>query len=164
MQLFKLGSVGDEDTALMLTPDFRLLVSTAVADRDLATAYLNAATNVARSLSISTAELSEANVSEAAVLALVKQGCLAMRDATSYWLSFPKTGLLLKHLRAGREHLARMIRNSKFKEVLQRDLLKRKLKVTKLPIRYHISDALGRGSLEAVMTTSGPLLRLAARP
>lgn len=146
----------------MLTADFRTLVTTSVPDRELADAFIAAATDVTRSLSVTQDELLE-TLSEGDIPRLVQLGCLAMRDAKSYWVSFPKTGLLLKHLRAGREHITRIVQKSKFKEVLQRDFVKRKFKTSKLPIRYHISDAVGRGSLEAIMTTSGPLLRLAVR-
>lgn len=159
--LFRLGNVGDEDTAIMLQSDFSKLVSATVPCAALAARYISAASDPKHSLSITKQELLAMDgMMERHLITLVRVGCLAIRDATSYWLSFPRTGLLLQHIREGRSRLVRMIRNSKYKQILQKDLLKRKMKQSRLSMQYHISDAIGRGTLVAIATTSGFLLRL----
>ena len=205
--LFKLGSVGEEDTAIMLTSgisphmraprllrrtqhlhdttsrqsrtkshcscmwclmmtcnhtDYRELVTTALPTAELAASFLGIATDSSHGLTLTKAELVGVDgIEEEDIKVLLRVGCVAMRDASSFWLSFPRTGVLLQSLRAGREQIVRTVRNTKFKEILQRDLLKRRLKSTGLPIRYLISDAVGRGALTLTHTTSGPLLRIA---
>ena len=42
----------------------------------------------------------------------------------------------MRNLRKGRDALKRIVKNSKFREALERDVLKRKLKGTKLGMRY----------------------------
>jgi len=42
----------------------------------------------------------------------------------------------MRSLRKGRDALKRIVKNSKFREALERDVLKRKLKGTKLGMRY----------------------------
>ena len=41
----------------------------------------------------------------------------------------------MRNLRKGRDALKRIVKNSKFREALERDVLKRKLKGTKLGMR-----------------------------
>jgi serine/threonine-protein kinase 19 len=135
----------------------------ALPDASLASSFLNTAVDPSHGLTLTKAELLEAEgVGEDEIKVLLRVGCVAMRDASTFWLSFPRTGVLLKSLRAGREQITRAVRNAKFKEILQRDLLKRKFKSTGLPIRYLISDAVGRGALTVTPTTSGPWLKVAA--
>lgn len=57
--------------------------------------------------------------------------------------------------------MMRIVRNAKFREVLERDMLKRKLlKGLKLGARYLIADAVGSEALKVALTTSGPLIGL----
>jgi hypothetical protein len=95
----------------------------------------------------------------AGLTTLVRRGLLLHRDSLSYWLSIPNAGLFMKDLRKGREELVRMLKRAKFKEVLQHDLVKRKLRGSKLGVKYHVADLVGMGVAKLIQTTSGPLIR-----
>lgn len=56
-----------------------------------------------------------------------------------------------------------LLRRRRQPEMLESELLKRKLQRSVLGVRWHIVDMLGAGALLRIDTAVGPLLRLAAR-
>ena len=55
----------------------------------------------------------------------------------------PGVSPFIKSLTRGRGMLQQIIGRSKFKEILHRDLISRKMTVSKLPMEYHIHDLVG---------------------
>ncbi len=85
--------------------------------------------------------------------ALVSKGVLLVRDVgpsgRSWWFGVPGVSPFIKSLTKGRSMLQQMIGRSKFKEVLERDVLSRKMSVsTKLPMEFHVHDLVGGDLLE----------------
>lgn len=159
IRVFKLGSQADE-MAIMLRQDYDTHVRGVVPDKALATAFLKVIEDE-QAVSITKAELvTSGDFSPSALSQLIQSCCVTMRDARSLWISIPNAGSFMRSLRKGRDALKRIVKNSKFREALERDVLKRKLKGTKLGMRYHMSDAIGAGALVSTKTTMGPLLRL----
>ena len=101
----------------------------------------------------------EAAADDTTITTLIRTGLLLHRDRTSFWLAVPNAGVFMKDLRKGRDTLLKMLKRAKFKEVLQHDLLNRKLKGSALGMRFHIADVVGMGAAERIKTTSGDLIR-----
>lgn len=92
---------------------------------------------------------------------LVHAGLLTVRDVGSWWLSIPGAGIFMKSFTKGRQSLLRMIRKSRYREILQKELEARKLQsVKKLGMMYHIHDVIGAQLVTKIKTTSGIILRL----
>ena len=101
------------------------------------------------------------------------------QDARSLWISIPNAGSFMRNLRKGRDALKRIVKNSKFREALELDVLKRKLKGTKLGMRYGRRSDLMRDCVPSATTaavvshgatpaplsaTAGRILALPQRP
>ena len=75
-----------------------------------------------------------------------------MRDVgpngCSWWFGVPGVSPFIKSLTKGRSMLQQIIGRSKFKEVLQRDVMSRKMGISKLPMEFHIHDLVGGDLLE----------------
>ena len=76
------------------------------------------------------------------------------QDARSLWISIPNAGSFMRNLRKGRDALKRIVKNSKFREALERDVLKRKLKGTKLGMRYGRRSDLMRDCVPSATTAA----------
>ena len=84
------------------------------------------------------------------------------RDTVSYWTAIPNAGPVLGWMRKGRVEILAMLKRAKYREVLRRDLLKRKLRGSKLGMPFHIADVVGLGLVTSIKTTSGDLYRFKA--
>ena len=160
VKLFKIGAVGDE--YLVLADEFSQHVKRWGDDSNAeSTDQLLQTVMKHQSVSVSRTELTSGKdaVDSGTVTTLIRRGLLLHRDRASFWLAVPNAGVFMKDLRKGREELLRMLKRAKFKEVLQHDLLNRKLRGTKLGMRFHISDVVGLGAAERIKTTSGDLIR-----
>lgn len=103
--------------------------------------------------------LSENNINE-----LIQNNLLVIQDIGSFWLSFPRAGEFTATYNLGRKCFLRMIAKSKYSEILESELLKRKLpKKAVLSTEYHILDLIGSEAVKCIPTTSGTLLRLVQR-
>ena len=133
------------------------------------------------SVSVLKSELRTAcTLDTAAVIELVRQGMLSLRDGQSVWLSAPGSGRFLTQLHSGRTALKRSIRAAKNREVLASTLATRKLRgsagasrttaarrrpfarhcSSKLGMQFHIADLVGLELAHSIPTPSGPLIRL----
>jgi hypothetical protein len=166
VRLFKLGPTGDE--IIMLTDEYirfarggRLTVK----GSHPATEKFLSCLPKCNGVSVTSQDVMRmTGMAEEAVASLVRHGLLLDRDAKSYWIAVPNAAGFVKELLRGREELQKIIKRSKFKELLKRDLLKRKCKWSKLGMKYHIADLVGSGQADAIHTTSGPLIRLVVLP
>jgi serine/threonine-protein kinase 19 len=87
-------------------------------------------------------------------------GLLVLRDVNVWWLSIPNIGSYTKSLIMGRREIASLLKRQKWKEMLLKDLEKKKLRYSTLGINYHVKDLVGKGIVDSVDTTSGKLIRL----
>eukprot|EP01147_Barroeca_monosierra_P007478 gene7478-554_t len=96
------------------------------------------------------------------IIQLVRAGILNIKrgEHKLLALSIPSMGLFVRDLMAGREQLLKVIRRKKYKECLQSELQHQKMKSSRLPISYHILDAMGLPQIQVKPTTQGNLLRL----
>eukprot|EP01111_Echinosteliopsis_oligospora_P006443 TRINITY_DN2058_c0_g1_i1.p1 TRINITY_DN2058_c0_g1~~TRINITY_DN2058_c0_g1_i1.p1 ORF type:complete len:230 (+),score=51.47 TRINITY_DN2058_c0_g1_i1:252-941(+) len=94
------------------------------------------------------------------ISAMVNAGILLMDEADSFWFAIPLSGAYVASLSRGRKEILSMLKRQKFKELLLRDMEKKKLRYSTLSVSYLVKDMLGSGSLESVPTTVGPLLRM----
>ncbi|MCO5562047.1 hypothetical protein L7F22_015673 [Adiantum nelumboides] len=83
-----------------------------------------------------------------------------LADDRSYWLAIPNIGFLLKSLTQGRKELLSLLNRRQYKEILMSLLEKKKLRMSKLGMRFHIRDLVGSGQLCLSHTPAGLLVRI----
>eukprot|EP00245_Coleochaete_scutata_P004602 TRINITY_DN17349_c0_g1_i1.p1 TRINITY_DN17349_c0_g1~~TRINITY_DN17349_c0_g1_i1.p1 ORF type:complete len:243 (-),score=33.65 TRINITY_DN17349_c0_g1_i1:119-847(-) len=66
----------------------------------------------------------------------------------------------ITHRKLGREEIVGLLKKRKYREMLQSELEKRKLRFTELGMRFHLRDMLGSTTLLSIPTNVGPLIRL----
>ena len=89
---------------------------------------------------------------------LLKRGI--QQGFESFWIGIPGIGKFCKQIVNGRKQVLSIIRRLPFKEILETDLLQRKVKNVDMNIQFFIRDMIGSGQIVALSTTSGTLLRL----
>lgn len=164
VRLFKLTS-GSDEFGVVLTEDYVSHVKSRVSDPKVLLTidkFVSSLLPNHSDVSISKKDVSNRfRLSEEEITHLVCTGVLTTRDVDSWWLSIPGAGVFMKNFSNGRKALIRMIRQRKYREILERDLLSRKFDGhSKLGIAYHIYDIIGAEIVKSVETTSGRLLRL----
>jgi len=91
---------------------------------------------------------------------LGNSGLLILREVETYWFSIPNAGAFIKNCIKGRQELLKLLERQKWKEMLEKDLERRKLKMTSLPVDFIIKDLIGLNFIESVNTSAGRLIRL----
>ena len=131
-------------------------VGNSAAEADGAKASSSAASAFARS------PLRRLTASEAqqAVEVLDNAGLVLRKDANSYLFAVPGIGALQGQMLHGRQELLQVMSRKKFGEMLARDAEKISLKHSALGARFHLRDLVGRGNVELVDTTTGPLAKV----
>lgn len=95
------------------------------------------------------------------VTSLMNAGLLAVRDCGNWWFSIPGAGHFMKMFNKGRQATLKMIRTTKYKELLVSELRQRKSPSSvKLGLLYHIHDLAGSDMVKCVSSSSGTILRL----
>ena len=83
---------------------------------------------------------------------LVNKGILLVRDVgknnASWWFAIPGVSPFIKSLTKGRDMVRQILKKAKYKELLRKELLGRKLTVSKLPIEFHVHDIIGADIVE----------------
>ncbi|XP_068671844.1 inactive serine/threonine-protein kinase 19-like [Montipora foliosa] len=162
--LFKLTS-GSDEFGVVLTDDFITHIKKRVSDPNVLLTIDKFVGNVLpyhTNVSISKRDASvKFKLSEEEITHLVNSGILTTRDVGSWWLSIPGAGVFMRNFSNGRKALIQMIRQRKYREILERELLRRNFDShSKLGIAYHTYDIIGAEIVKSVETTSGRLLRL----
>ncbi|KAL9956715.1 hypothetical protein ACROYT_G038236 [Oculina patagonica] len=164
IRLFKLTS-GSDEFGVLLTDDYISHIKSRVTDssilltidkfvRDVLPNHIDV--SISKKVAAGKYKLSEEEITH-----LVNTGVLTTRDIGSWWLSIPGAGVFMKNFTNGRTALIRMLRQRKYREILEKDLLTRKFAShSKLGIAYHVYDIIGAELVKSVETTSGRLLRL----
>ena len=81
----------------------------------------------------------------------------------TYWLSIPRMGKFVKQVIDGRKKIMRIISKRPFKEILELELLQRRVKDSDFNIQWYVRDLMGRDDVTVLNTTSGKLIRLPRR-
>ncbi|KAK5582448.1 hypothetical protein RB653_004033 [Dictyostelium firmibasis] len=90
---------------------------------------------------------------------LVQSGLLLQKDDCTFTFSVPGAGGFFLNLMRGRKEILSNIQRLKYKEILKKDLLKKKLKYSNVQIQLLIKDLLGLGKIKIIPTTQGELIR-----
>ena len=93
------------------------------------------------------------------ISALMQAGMLTGRGVDSFYISIPGAGTFVKSLAKGRSELLSMLKRAKYQEMLRNELLKRKLRMSKIGVPYAVADLTGAQLVDVVPTTSGDLLK-----
>eukprot|EP00466_Bigelowiella_natans_P012124 jgi/Bigna1/34904/e_gw1.7.115.1 len=91
---------------------------------------------------------------------LMRLGVLIRRRAGEYLFSIPRASGLIVALHDARKEIKRIIQKRMYKEILLKELEKKRLKKSKMDIEYHIRDMHGLSLLEFVQTSVGVLVRI----
>jgi hypothetical protein len=98
------------------------------------------------------------------VKALVHAGFLLMHEAADeYRLSAPGAGAFVQALTAGRGELVRYMQRRPCKEVPREQLMELKLRKSKLGLRFHFRDLVGKGIVAVSKRPGGEIIRLQER-
>lgn len=164
-QIFKFGPISDEYAVLpthVYVDYVRQTVKGNAEDERVVEVYLKSL-GEHHGVSITKADLTRhTKLGEDGVARLMNRGLLLHRDTVSYWTAIPNAGPVLGWMRKGRVEILAMLKRAKYREVLRRDLLKRKLRGSKLGMLFHIADVVGLGLVTSIKTTSGDLYRFKA--
>lgn len=83
---------------------------------------------------------------------LVNKGILLVRDVgknnASWWFAIPGVSPFIKSLTKGRDMVRQILKKAKYKELLRKELLGRKLTISKLPMEFHVHDIIGADIVE----------------
>ncbi|XP_048465320.1 serine/threonine-protein kinase 19 isoform X1 [Rhincodon typus] len=164
VRIFQFGF--DTDVfGIVFTEDYRSKVLAATAMKETASTvqrFLDTVLNSCTDIGFNKDKmLKEFSFHDQEITQLVNAGLLTVRDVGSWWLAIPGAGRFVKYFVNGRKAVLRMIRKSKYNEVLQSDLEARKVTSTvKLGIQYHVHDIVGAELVKCIPTTTGTLLRL----
>ena len=100
---------------------------------------------------------------EDAITQLVRWGFLAQvpsEDSDMLAFSIPHLGPVVRSIVKGRKELARLFARKRYKEILEKDLLKGKLQGSAMGMQFHLRDAVGSKWLATETTTAGTVYRL----
>lgn len=81
-------------------------------------------------------------------------------NASSYQLWSPRFGFFVASLVEGRKEILKLLQARKHKELSESQLLRAKLKKTKLGINYHLRDLIGIGLVKVLQTPAGRFYKL----
>ncbi|KAN0032197.1 hypothetical protein ACTFIV_006074 [Dictyostelium citrinum] len=90
---------------------------------------------------------------------LVQCGLLLQKDDCTFTFSVPGAGGFFLNLMKGRKEILSNIQRLKYKEILKKDLLNKKLKYSNVQIQLLIKDLLGLNKIKIIPTTQGELIR-----
>ncbi|EFN53649.1 hypothetical protein CHLNCDRAFT_36320 [Chlorella variabilis] len=111
------------------------------------------------------ADAAGAAAGEPHVSLLLSQGLLTRHTGgpDGYLFSMPNAGAAVRSVAAGRQEILSLLQRRRQPELLEAELLKRKLQRSVLGVRWHVTDMVGGGALLRIPTAVGPLLRAAKR-
>ncbi|XP_071948719.1 inactive serine/threonine-protein kinase 19-like [Antedon mediterranea] len=161
IKLLNLGTRPDE-FSIVFTKDYVEHVNKHLSDKPIIKRFLSSVVEKTNSVSVDKQMLVEhLEFKDEEITELVNGGVLNVRDFGSWWIALPGAGFFIRHFTKGRDAILRTIRNSKYKQILLRDLETKDLKATKtLGMKYHIEEILGSGAVTKIDTTSGLMLRI----
>lgn len=100
------------------------------------------------------------NIDEKSASVLIRNGLLVRKDRDEYWFNYPNAGAFSKYLSLSRECVLKFIKKTRFKEIDQEELERKKFKDMNFPVSFVIKDLVGMKLLSRIKISSGYLLRL----
>eukprot|EP00472_Partenskyella_glossopodia_P010656 CAMPEP_0197529522 /NCGR_PEP_ID=MMETSP1318-20131121/28641_1 /TAXON_ID=552666 /ORGANISM="Partenskyella glossopodia, Strain RCC365" /LENGTH=334 /DNA_ID=CAMNT_0043085013 /DNA_START=202 /DNA_END=1203 /DNA_ORIENTATION=+ len=91
---------------------------------------------------------------------LVNLGLVLRKSVEEFYFAIPDVGALLIDIRNARKEIRRIVNRCMYKEILLKELEKKKLKKSRMGIQFHIRDMHGINLLEFIDTNLGILVRL----
>ena len=165
IQLFKLFS-GTDEFAVVSMSDYQDHIKNCTRNKsmDVQDTVGNFICNILpkiKDVSLDRESLDNFEMTEEIITVLMNAGVLIRRDIGSWWISIPGSGQYMKNLCSGRKAILRMIKQQKYKEILERELEKRTINThSNLGISYHLHDIIGAEMVTKVKSASGHLIRL----
>ncbi|XP_063933386.1 inactive serine/threonine-protein kinase 19-like isoform X2 [Zophobas morio] len=89
---------------------------------------------------ISSEFLCSSGFTESDITELVHLGLLVFHNINTYWLGIPGVGPFIKDLQEGRRQILNFLKRSAGKELLANDILKKKLRKTRLPLSFLLEE------------------------
>ncbi|XP_015922403.1 inactive serine/threonine-protein kinase 19 [Parasteatoda tepidariorum] len=161
IRLFKIGQNDDDQIAVVYLKDYKEHVEKCCSNNEAVANFMNVVydcpdISFSRNVLLKDYFLREENITE-----LIQQGVLCARDVGSYWLSIPRVGEFVKTFLYGRRATLQYVRRTKYKEILQSELVQRKLpRKCLLGILYHVYDIIGNELVTRIESPTGAVLRL----
>ncbi len=168
----------DDDTAIIFVEDYKKLINDIIKKNrtdqrrkiNILKIYLNAIDSIGNP-SISLVELKKIytdkdnQLNHIEILQCLREEGLLMKrciieGSESFWIAIPGIGKFCKQVVDGRKKIVSIIRRLPFREILELDLLQRKIKHVDMNIQFFIRDLIGSGKIISLQTTSGRLFRL----
>ncbi|KAH3760365.1 serine/threonine-protein kinase 19 [Pelomyxa schiedti] len=91
---------------------------------------------------------------------LMHAGVIVQLDVDIYRFSVPYAGPILSMIQNGRQELCDALSHTRFHEMLEERVLKKKLHMSGLGVQFHLWEMIGSNFIQRVATPSGYLLRL----
>lgn len=117
-------------------------------------------------VSVSHAALLTHRIPEGEIKKAVEVGFLTLDYAIpepGYTLSIPGSGAFIRNLRGGRKELLRALKRQRYREMLEKTLVGRKLKETLLSYAFHLHELVGSGRVEVFGTPAGRGVRITSK-
>ncbi|CAM8925558.1 unnamed protein product [Rhodiola kirilowii] len=101
-------------------------------------------------------------VNDDSISLLINAGLLTRKliDPNLYWFAIPNIGAILKGLSQGRKELLSLLNRTKYKEMMQATLEKKRLRNSPMDMRFHLRDLIGSGLLKTAQTATGIVVRV----
>jgi hypothetical protein len=81
-------------------------------------------------------------------------------ETSSYLFAIPNGGTVYEQCKQAEKEIRKFVNSRPFGEILEKELLKRSLKKSKLGITFHVKDLLGTNVLNRKQTPSGNLVKI----
>eukprot|EP00468_Gymnochlora_sp_CCMP2014_P002259 CAMPEP_0167744156 /NCGR_PEP_ID=MMETSP0110_2-20121227/2423_1 /TAXON_ID=629695 /ORGANISM="Gymnochlora sp., Strain CCMP2014" /LENGTH=171 /DNA_ID=CAMNT_0007628623 /DNA_START=233 /DNA_END=748 /DNA_ORIENTATION=- len=97
---------------------------------------------------------------EKAITILMEIGAIVRKPRTSseFWLSIPNVGALLIDIRKARDEISNIIKKRMYHEIPLKELETKRLKRSRMGIKFHIRDMHGQNLLDFKETSVGTLV------
>jgi len=80
-----------------------------------------------------------------------------------YTICVPGAGAFVTNLRGGRKELLKALKRQKYKEMLEKNLMAKKLRQSILSYSFHLHELVGSGRVEVFMTPAGRGLKITSK-
>jgi hypothetical protein len=114
-------------------------------------------------VSISHSTLFKEGVGEEEIKKAVEAGFITLDYSIrepGYTISVPGSGAFVRNLRGGRRELLRTLRRQRYKEMLEKNLMAKKLRDSLLSYTFHLHELVGSGRIECFETPAGRGIRI----
>jgi len=118
------------------------------------------------SVSISHSALLQQGIDDREIKKVVELGFLTLDYSIreqGYTISVPGTGPFIRALRGGRRELLKALKRQPYKEMLEKNLMGKRLRETLLSYTFHLHELVGSGRVECFGTPAGRGMRITSK-